>query len=360
MRIPQVTGRIKTGRIKEAPTHALRAVFGGIGQLLIVADRIRKQAQARATAAPAGPGSEPGAGPRPGAKPAAKSAAKHEPAPERPGRGRAGRSGLGAGERARAGQPKASPAQPRWRSLDKTGNVRLLSAEDQAGDLPDPSGSAALDETEPAAALPAAALDEPAASAEPAALADSAESARSIGDASLPVPNYDSLSLPSLRARLRALDASQVRVLAEYERSHAGRADVVAMFERRIVKLAAEGGRPSRRTGQRGTGQRGTSHAARDQRRGARPGPDGHAACRRLDRAPRPDLGGRPDSRAEPARLHRVHHSAGPARSGLGPGDLHPRGTGGHGPDSGGRRPGGRLGKTGVQHGERHVRTDRD
>jgi hypothetical protein len=277
MRIPQVTGRIKTGRIKEAPTHALRAVFSGIGQLLIVADRIRKQAQARATAAPAGPGSEPAAGPGPGpaagAKPEPGAAAKHEPAPERPGRGRAGRSGLGAGERARAGQPKASPAQPRWRSLDKTGNVRLLSAEDQAGDLPDPSGSAALDETEapglteapgpvsapagapadaatpaepmppaePAAALPAAALDEPAASAEPAALADSAESARSIGDASLPVPNYDSLSLPSLRARLRALDASQVRVLAEYERSHAGRADVVAMFERRIVKLAAEG-----------------------------------------------------------------------------------------------------------------------
>ena len=56
----------------------------------------------------------------------------------------------------------------------------------------------------------------------------------------LPVPSYDELSLPSLRARLRSLDADQLRVLVQYERSHAGRADVVAMFERRLAKLAAQ------------------------------------------------------------------------------------------------------------------------
>jgi hypothetical protein len=56
----------------------------------------------------------------------------------------------------------------------------------------------------------------------------------------LPVPSYDELSLPSLRARLRNLDADQLRVLVQYERSHAGRADVVAMFERRLAKLAAQ------------------------------------------------------------------------------------------------------------------------
>ena len=56
----------------------------------------------------------------------------------------------------------------------------------------------------------------------------------------LPVPNYDGLSLPSLRARLRYLDADQLRLLVRYERSHAGRADVVAMFERRLAKLAAQ------------------------------------------------------------------------------------------------------------------------
>jgi hypothetical protein len=56
----------------------------------------------------------------------------------------------------------------------------------------------------------------------------------------LPVPRYDELSLPSLRARLRGLDAGQVAMLADYERAHAARPDVVAMFERRIARLAAQ------------------------------------------------------------------------------------------------------------------------
>jgi hypothetical protein len=55
--------------------------------------------------------------------------------------------------------------------------------------------------------------------------------------AALPVPNYDELSVASLRARLRNLDAAQVRVMADYERANAGREAVVTMFERRIAKL---------------------------------------------------------------------------------------------------------------------------
>jgi hypothetical protein len=51
------------------------------------------------------------------------------------------------------------------------------------------------------------------------------------------VPNYDELSIASLRARLRALDAAQVRDLLDYERAHASRANVITMFERRIAKL---------------------------------------------------------------------------------------------------------------------------
>ena len=39
MRVPQVTERMK-----EAPAHALRAVFAGIGQVLLVADRIKNRA----------------------------------------------------------------------------------------------------------------------------------------------------------------------------------------------------------------------------------------------------------------------------------------------------------------------------
>jgi hypothetical protein len=44
----------------------------------------------------------------------------------------------------------------------------------------------------------------------------------------------------SLRARLRNLDVAQVSQLVEYERGHAARDDVIAMFERRIAKLEAE------------------------------------------------------------------------------------------------------------------------
>jgi hypothetical protein len=55
--------------------------------------------------------------------------------------------------------------------------------------------------------------------------------------ADLPVPGYDGLSLPSLRARLRYLDAKQLRILLEYEKSVSNRADIVTMFERRIAKI---------------------------------------------------------------------------------------------------------------------------
>ena len=80
---------------------------------------------------------------------------------------------------------------------------------------------------EPIAAEPMA-VPEPIATFEPAA------------GAGPPLPNYDALTVASLRARLRNLDIAQVRQLAEYERAHAGRADVLGMYERRIAKLEAE------------------------------------------------------------------------------------------------------------------------
>ena len=56
--------------------------------------------------------------------------------------------------------------------------------------------------------------------------------------AALPLANYDELSIASLRARLRNLSADDLTVLISYEKSHADRADVISMFERRITKLA--------------------------------------------------------------------------------------------------------------------------
>jgi hypothetical protein len=55
--------------------------------------------------------------------------------------------------------------------------------------------------------------------------------------AQLPIPGYDELSLASLRARLRYLDAKQLRILLEHEKSASNRAAVVTMFERRIAKI---------------------------------------------------------------------------------------------------------------------------
>ena len=53
----------------------------------------------------------------------------------------------------------------------------------------------------------------------------------------LPVPNYSQLSVPSLRARLRALDPGQVQTLLDYEKAHESRPAVITMFERRLTKL---------------------------------------------------------------------------------------------------------------------------
>jgi hypothetical protein len=241
MRIQQVTDRITTDRIKEAPAQALRAVFAGIGQLLVVADRIRKQGSDRAEAGRRA--GDPDRGTADGG-----TSAQDSPAQEPP---------------AQASPAQASPVKAR-RSLDQTGNVRLLSADDLADDVPvappapspvEPATDAApadviAADVAPADIVPADVTSPDATPPDvtPADLAPADASAAGTDDAAdpadettLPVPNYDSLTLPSLRARLRMLDADQLRVLIEYERAHAARADVVAMFERRIAKLAAEG-----------------------------------------------------------------------------------------------------------------------
>jgi hypothetical protein len=211
-------------RVKEAPAQALRSVFSGIGQVLLVADRIKNRA------------AEPERAQAPAAAPPAQSSPRSA----------------------------AAKDESRWRSLDETGNVRLLSEEDPPATKPaetaeppaakpDPTAAettAAAAETKPSApetrphaakAKPPAAKAKVAAAKSPAVPAEppAAEAVPSAApeQAALPVPNYDDLTLASLRARLRNLDQSQVRVLLDYEKAHAGRPDVLTMFERRIAKL---------------------------------------------------------------------------------------------------------------------------
>jgi len=290
MRVPQVSERIK-----EAPAQALRGVFAGIGQLLLITDKLRNKAahqdvpHARtpgasetvtdtAVTTPAGQGAETapvGAAAAPAPAPAAPAAAPveavaegeavaAEPAPVKPA-ARARRTAAkpvtdkpvtakppakpatakpatprrtaakAAAAEAAESAGEAAPKPPKRqspRNFDKTGNVRVLGDKADspaAGAAP----AAAAGAPEPAAAPEPAPTPEPSAAAEPAAATEPTAVAA-------PLPNYDELSVASLRARLRNLDVAQVRQLAEYERTHAARADVLTMFERRIAKLEAE------------------------------------------------------------------------------------------------------------------------
>lgn len=240
------------GQVRNAPVKALRGFFAGIGQLLMTAERFRTEESRRekarrpreeadlmqAAGQPAS-GGGPARGPRGDmTDPDAAGADRYEPltAPRRPAassRGRDRRDSRGGRHRATGLPGPAASAQAparRFRSLDSTGNVRLLTAgetdrapdEDRAAAAGKPPGATAT-------AVPAG----PGLAAAPPAAGSPAEAA------DLPVPGYDQLTLASLRSRLRYLDIGQLRVLADYERATANRADVVGMFERRIAKLRA-------------------------------------------------------------------------------------------------------------------------
>jgi len=221
MRIPQQVSE----RVKEAPAQALRAVFSGIGQVLLVADRIKSRAAEpeRAPSAPATP------------------SAPAEPVPQ--------------------SSAATVKDETRWRSLDETGNVRLIPGEDTSKATPTttppppetPDGSevievsevAEISEVSEATEAASTVVPEPPVTSEPAAVTEQTSTEAPVNPetpaTSLPLPNYDNLTVPSLRARLRNLDPAQLRTLVDYEKAHAGRADVLTMFERRIAKLESDG-----------------------------------------------------------------------------------------------------------------------
>ena len=229
MRVPQVSERIK-----EAPAQALRGVFAGIGQLLLITDKLRNKtsasqqvpparapepSQTRADTAPA-PAPVSSAPSAPAAAPASAVAASASAAPASAVAVSAPAPAVAAPASAAAAPAASAPAAarvPAARNFDKTGNVRLLTSAEAAADAKAPA---------PAVGAPAAGRAKRAEAAAPAAVA--------------PLPNYDELSIASLRARLRNLDPTELRQLVGYEQAHADRADVIAMFERRIAKLEDE------------------------------------------------------------------------------------------------------------------------
>lgn len=251
MPLPQVNDRLK-----EIPAQALRTVFATIGQVLLVADRLR----ARVAGQPSGSGQATATRP---ADPAP------APAPPRPAKPVKPVKPV---KPARAVKPATPGAEPsRWRSLDKTGNVRLLDGDEEQDDEDVPVVTQAVSEPAPAApappaeytpteVVPAVAVPADPAPAKPAP-AGPAPAAPTLAEVTaqepvpvepahsepapavvadsqaLPVPNYDQLSVASLRARLRVLDAGQVQTLLDYEKAHESRPAVITLFERRLTKL---------------------------------------------------------------------------------------------------------------------------
>jgi len=165
-------------RVKEAPAQALRTMFAGIGQLLSASDKLRgKSATDEAPAE-------------------AKAAAPETATPE-----------TATPETATPETATPETATPET-ATPETATPETATPETSGG------GHVKLLPSDAATAAPVASTGE------------------------LPVPNYDDLTIASLRARLRNLSADQLAQLADYEKSHANREDVVQMFERRIAKLA--------------------------------------------------------------------------------------------------------------------------
>jgi hypothetical protein len=248
MPIPQVTDRIK-----EAPAVALRAVFAGIGQLLMVLDKIRAQLQEQATSsAPAdqkGPGTA-----RPARRPADETgnvALLHErptPAAPRPAAARADATGTrpapAASKPAAAHQP-AAPKQATAHtrpSAPKPGTAPATKTKPAVATKPASAPAAKPAEAPKATAPKPTSPPKPTAAPEarpaaPAATIGKPAPAASAAAQTAPIPGYDGLSIASLRARLRGLDAAGVHALLDYEKANAHRDDVITMFERRLSKI---------------------------------------------------------------------------------------------------------------------------
>jgi hypothetical protein len=177
-------------QVKKAPTLALRAFLAGIGKILLERP----------------PGSPSATGPR-------------HAAPRRPA------------TRTVAEAPQASP--PR-RSLDPTGNVRLLAAEDLDGRVvlapdgagADPDGSGATSVAE-ATVTPAP----------PQPLVGNVRVGASHVIHTVPLAGYETMSVATIRGRLRTLDVDQLQALLVHEQKNAARPEIIGMIERRILKI---------------------------------------------------------------------------------------------------------------------------
>ena len=245
MPIPQVNDRIK-----EAPVVVLRAVFAGIGQLLLTADKVRSRAAdqvwmpERATV----PGPDGQTQSFPGPHRPRNGTVHTKPAvTERPVmRGAAASPGTATAPAASAAPvAKAAKNTATAKITPVVGTTRTAPAGKTAA-APKAAAAPESAKTAPAAkttAAPEKAKTAPAAKAGPAAKPKTGTAPRTTksrpAEAAPPLPGYDDLSLASVRARLRTLDAPTIRAMLAYEQAHARREPVITMLERRLARISA-------------------------------------------------------------------------------------------------------------------------
>jgi hypothetical protein len=125
-------------------------------------------------------------------------------------------------------EPKETPvARPPARKVSESLAAEPAKPADATKPAPKPGGATK-------------ATDEPAKPAQPDRVTKAAPDRVTKATAdSLPVPEYDTATLASVRARLRSLTAAQVSQLRDYEQEHAARPDFLRMFDNRIAKLTS-------------------------------------------------------------------------------------------------------------------------
>jgi hypothetical protein len=231
MPIPQVNDRIK-----EAPVVVLRAVFAGIGQILLTADKVRARATEQVWTPDRAPERTPAGLPA------------DRRTPEQPRNGATRTEPAVAGHSAVREAPAThSPATTKTTPAAKA--APATKAPPAAKVAPATKASPAAKTGPAAKATPAAkttrgAKNTPDAKAPRAAKAAKTVPAPRAAEAepapqAPPLPGYDDLSIASLRARLRVLDAPAIEAMLAYERAHASREPVITMLERRLAKISA-------------------------------------------------------------------------------------------------------------------------
>ncbi len=149
-----------------------------------------------------------------------------------------------------------STFEPRLRPLGLagTGSVGALPLSDAVGVAADTADTAAAptgvrDAEAPKGAPTPKATEPDSTRIDTAATADVVETVERVSSTiggevvshdQLPLPDYDHLTLGSLRGRMRSLDVPQLVQVRDYEKAHANRLPIVTMLDNRIAKLATD------------------------------------------------------------------------------------------------------------------------